>query len=98
MARDFRILGTKWGGIHHLADTPFFVNSTASRVVQMADHIAYAVFRRYYAGDIQYFDIIAGKFDTADNVLHGLSHKQLIDPNCMCPACMSRRLQHHANP
>src|SRR5713226_389332 len=79
MARDFRILGTKWGVIHNLADTPFFVNSKASRVVQIADHIAYAVFRRYNAGDIQYFDIIAGKFDTADGILHGLAHKQQVN-------------------
>ncbi|MGR3914877.1 MAG: DUF3800 domain-containing protein [Gammaproteobacteria bacterium] len=90
MARDFRILGTQWGGIHNLADTPLFVDSRASRVVQLADHVAYAVFRRYNARDANYFDIIASRFDQAGGVLHGLSHKQKIDPDCMCPACMSR--------
>lgn len=98
MAREFRTLGTKWGVIRNLADTPFFVNSKASRVVQMADHIAYAVFRRYNAGDAQYFDIIASKFDASEGVIHGLVHKQLGNPNCMCPACMSRRLQHGVAP
>lgn len=91
MAREFRTLGTQWGVIRNLADTPLFVNSAVSRVVQLADHVAYAVFRRYNAADAQYFDIIASKFDSADGVIHGLVHKQAVDPNCMCIACMSRR-------
>lgn len=52
MARDFRTLGTRWGVIRSLADAPFFVDSRTSRVVQLADHVAYAVYRRYNAGDI----------------------------------------------
>ncbi len=91
MARDFRRLGTRWGVIRNLADIPFFVNSRASRIVQLADHVAYATFRRFNAGDTQYFDLIAHKFDAADGIVHGLSHKQTINPGCMCPACMSRR-------
>lgn len=91
MARRFRILGTKWGVIRNLADTPFFVDSRASRVVQFADHIAYSVFRRYNSGDTQYFDIIASKFEAVDGVIHGLAHKQLVDPHCMCLGCVTRR-------
>lgn len=92
MARDFRTLGTRWGVIHHLAETPLFVQSKASRIVQLADHLAYSVFRRYNAGDTQYFDIIASKFDTQDGIIHGLSHKQLNNFSCMCPACLCRRM------
>jgi hypothetical protein len=92
MARNFRTLGTQWGVIRNLAETPLFVNSKASRCVQLADHVAYAVFRRYNAADTQYLDIIASRFDAHENVIHGLSHKQTKDPNCMCMACMSRRL------
>lgn len=91
MARDFRTLGTQWGVIRNLADTPLFVDSRASRVVQLADHVAYAVFRRYNAHDAQYFDIMASKIDSADGVIHGLAHKQTVDPHCMCIACLSRR-------
>jgi hypothetical protein len=92
MARQFRLLGTQWGVVRNLAEVPLFVDSRASRVVQLADHVAYAVFRRYNAGDTQYFDLIASKFDAADGIIHGLAHKQTIDPQCMCPACMSRRI------
>lgn len=91
MARNFRSLGTQWGVVRNLAETPLFIDSKASRCVQLADHVAYAVFRRYHAADTSYFDLIAPRFDAHENVLHGLSHKQTKDPCCMCPACMSRR-------
>jgi hypothetical protein len=92
LARNFQTLGTQWGVIRNLADTPFFVDSRASKLVQLADHVAYAVFRRYNARDTQYFDIFAAKFDATDGVIHGLAHKQTIEPVCMCPACLSRRV------
>ena len=91
MAREFRTFGTRWGVVRNLADTPLFIDSSASRVIQLADHVAYAVFRRYESGDTQYFDLIASKFDTADGVVHGLVHKQYSDPKCMCLACVTRR-------
>jgi len=91
MARQFRTIGGRWGVLRNLADTPLFIDSRASRIVQLADHIAYSVFRRYDQGDTQYFDIIASRFDQADGVVHGLSHRQLRDPKCMCMACLTRR-------
>jgi len=92
MATNFRVLGTKWGVIRNLAETPLFVDSRASRAVQVADHVAYAVFRRFNARDTQYFDIIAHKFYSREGVVHGLAHKTHREQNCMCPACLSRRL------
>jgi hypothetical protein len=91
LARQFRQLGTQWGVQRHIADTPMFIDSRASRIVQLADHVAYATFRRYESGDSSYFDIIAARFFEADGVVHGLAHKQIRDQQCMCPACLSRR-------
>ena len=91
MSVEFRTLGTRWGSIRRLADTPFFVDSRASRVIQLADHVAYAVFRRYHAGDTQYFDRISRKFDAEGGVVHGLVHKEPELRDCMCIACFSRR-------
>lgn len=93
MAQDFRELGTRWGNIQHLAEIPLFVNSKACRLIQLADHVAYAVFRRYNAGDTNYFDIVAGRFDSEGGIIHGLAHKQTNSPDCTCPACMSRRFR-----
>jgi hypothetical protein len=92
LSRNFRTLGTQWNVIRNLADTPLFVDSKASRVVQLADHIAYAVFRRYEHGDSSYFDIISNRFDAEDGRIHGLCHLHNQTQTCMCPACMSRRL------
>jgi len=92
LSRESRKVGTQWGLLKNIADTPFFVDSRASRLVQIADHVAYAVFRRYNSGDAQYFDIVAHRFDTVDNVIHGLVHKHAERHVCVCPACLSRRL------
>jgi hypothetical protein len=93
LARQFRQLGTRWGVVRHIADTPMFLKSSASRIVQLADHVAYAVFRRYEAGDTSYFDTFASRFFESQGIVHGLAHKQAPEMAalCMCPACFSRR-------
>ncbi len=90
LALDFRALGTRWGVIRNLVEAPLFISSHVSRAVQLADHVAYSVFRRYNAGDTNYFDIIAAKFDAVEGVVHGLSHKQKVLTKCVCLACGSR--------
>lgn len=92
LAISFRHRGTRWRNIRNLADIPFFVDSKACRLVQMADHVAYAVFRRYNAGDAAYFDIISPKFDHSEGIIHGLVHKYYDKHECMCPACLSRKM------
>lgn len=92
LSREFRKTGTRWGSVRNIADTPFFVDSKASRLVQIADHVAYSVFRRYNAGDAQYMDIVAHRFHEVDGVIHGLCHKHGERFACTCPACLSRRL------
>ncbi len=92
LASRFSSHGTRWGVLRNMAEVPLFVDSRASRLVQLADHVAYAVFRRYEKSDTSYLDLILKKFKAEDGRLHGLVHKQTIDSDCMCPACMSRRL------
>ncbi len=87
---DFRKEGTRWRALRNIREVPFFVDSKASRLIQMADHIAYSVFRRYSYHDLSYFNCIEGKFDFHNQIYHGLSHKQTVNPNCTCPACLSR--------
>jgi hypothetical protein len=91
LTRDFRTLGTRWNVIRNIVDVPFFVDSRASRCVQIADHVAYSVFRRYESGDTNYLDIIHSRFDSDGRVIHGLSHKQQINASCHCSACVSRK-------
>jgi hypothetical protein len=42
LLHQFRTTGTRFGRIKHLAEVPMFVDSTLSRVTQIADFVAYA--------------------------------------------------------
>ncbi|KXJ98432.1 MAG: hypothetical protein UZ17_ACD001002787 [Acidobacteria bacterium OLB17] len=90
LTQQFRTLGTRWNVIRNIADVPFFVDSKRSRCIQLADHIAYAVFRRYHASDTNYLDVILDRFDRDNGVLHGLSHKRSPGYKCSCPVCFGR--------
>lgn len=90
LAREFRINGARWGHFRNLAEVPLFVDSRASRLVQVADLVAYATWRKYEYDAGRFFDPLLPKFDSDGGVLHGLVHRRgAID--CACPACQSRR-------
>ena len=90
LASEFRNYGHRWGSMHSLADVPFFVDSKATRGIQYADLVAYAIWRKYEKGDDQFFNVIAGSFDREGGIVHGLHHfRNLADP-CDCPGCAPR--------
>ena len=90
LARRFREEGTRWGTLRNLAEVPLFVDSAASRLIQIADLLAWAVWRRYEHSDTRYFDQIVGRFDKEGKVIHGLVHRKRVTDDCHCPACLSR--------
>lgn len=89
---EYRSSGTRFGKLSNFADVPFFADSKSTRLLQLADLVAYSVFRRYERSDTRLIDRIAAKFDSEDNVLHGLVHLTTNRTNCTCPACLTRRL------
>jgi hypothetical protein len=92
LAGDFREGGNRWGSqLRSIIEVPLFVDSGSSRLVQLADHVAYAIHRRYNQDDLSYFNCIESRFDQNDGVIHGLSHKQHYTRTCTCPACISRK-------
>ena len=93
LARRFREQGTRWGNLRNLSEVPLFVDSAASRLIQIADLLAWAVWRRYEYADTRYFDRIVRRFDTEGGVIHGLVHFKRATEQCMCPACLSRTLR-----
>lgn len=75
LAIDFRTVGHQWGVVRNLAEVPVFIDSRASRLVQLADLIAYATFRNFERDDGQFFDIFKHRFDTdGGGIVHGLYH------------------------
>ncbi len=52
-----------------------FVDSKASRLTQLADLVAYALFRHFDRADSKYYQMIAHRFDAEGGVVHGLYHR-----------------------
>ncbi len=93
IAIKIRQQGNSWGNqLRHIIEIPLFVDSKACRNTQLADHIAYAVFRRYNAGDLNYFNTIETRFDQHEGIIYGLHHWSNDYLTCTCPACITRRL------
>lgn len=85
--------GHRWGEIYNLADIPYFAPAQNTRLLQLADFIANAVFGKYESGHAKNFDRIIPKFDQDDGGrIHGLVHIARDRDNCYCPACMQRRI------
>jgi hypothetical protein len=72
LATDFRTVGHTWGVIRNLAEVPLFLESKASRLIQVADIIAYAVYRHCEHNDSRLFSIIERRFDAEGGLVHGL--------------------------
>jgi len=92
LARNFRRIGTQWNVTRGLPEVPLFVDSRSSRGIQLADHVAYALYRRYESGDINYFNVIQNHFDEDNGRIHGLAHKTHLYEGRSCPSCLTKRL------
>lgn len=90
LSLEFKVDGHRWGRLHNLADVPLFVDSRATRMIQYADLVAYALRRYYERGEAKYFDIIKGRFDANGGVVHGLTHQRPITSECGCACCAQR--------
>ncbi len=76
LATEFRTIGHTWGILRNFAEVPLFIDSKASRLVQLADLIAYSVFRHYERADSEFFHLIEPRFDRVAGVNYGLHIKR----------------------
>jgi hypothetical protein len=72
LAREFKSAGHSWGKTKNYAEVPVFLDSRASRLIQLADLIAYALYRFHEANDNEYYRVINRCFDAEGLVEHGL--------------------------
>ena len=68
----YRDTGHDWGKIRNLAEVPAFIDSRSSRLIQLADIVAYAIGKKYGSNDDQFYKIIEHKFDADGGRTHGL--------------------------
>jgi hypothetical protein len=62
-----------------MAEVPLFLDSKASRLIQLADMVAYSIFQHYENQDDRFFDIIKTRFDQDAGQLHGL-YEKIVSP------------------
>lgn len=83
--------GTDIGRLNSLIEVPFFVDSAASRIVQMADCVAWGIFNYYERGHTKYLQYLHDRFDCDSGVQHGLAHFVQRYSKCLCVPCASKR-------
>lgn len=74
----FKHHGHANGYLRNFAEVPLFLDSKASRLIQLADLVAYWIFRRYQSQDSRGFDLIAPYFHRYHGGQQGLY--ELISP------------------
>ncbi len=85
MMRDFHADGTFWTNVRHIIETPMFVDSELTRMIQIADLCAYALRRYVEKGETELFEPIFTRADRFRGLAVGVRH---YSPNsCDCTIC-----------
>lgn len=90
LATEFKRTGHQFGRVRWLADVPFFVDSKATRAIQFADLVSYAIWRKFEKNDDTFFREITTDFDRNGGVTHGFFHERYAAAECDCPYCVTR--------
>jgi len=72
LARNFKYSGHAAGKTRNYAEVPLFLDSTSSRLIQLADLVAYAMYQHYERGMSDYFNVIKHRFHRANTQNQGL--------------------------
>jgi hypothetical protein len=99
LVREFRRAGMKSGYLGKVVDIPYFSASKETRMLQLADFVAYAVYRYYEKNDYTYLGKIISRFDRRDKFHSpdGLKHMTK-DLSCKCIDCSWRRNVKYVQP
>ena len=86
LMKHFHDFGTRYRNIEHIVETPVFVDSQLTGMVQIADVCAFA-FRRFFdKGETDLFDRIYSRIDRKGNTLVGARH-YVQGQQCTCRVC-----------
>lgn len=93
-ADKWRQLSGRIGTLTHMTDVPFFSDSRASRLLQAADFVAWALWRHYgvRSRDDSWIKPLWDHFDSENGKMHGLIHvsRGYRKGQCKCPPCTAR--------
>jgi hypothetical protein len=88
MMQKFHQTGTLWTDITHIMETPLFVNSELTSMVQIADLCSYALRRYLENNESPLFDLVFERADRRDGRVVGVRH--FTSTRCSCKICASR--------
>lgn len=89
LMKRFHRYGTLWTKIEKIIETPLFVNSELTSMVQLADLCSYALRRYIEKGERDLIDRIKPRFDRKNGKIVGVRH--FTDDNCACLLCEDDR-------
>lgn len=92
LMRQFHDQGTLWSKIGHIAETPLFVDSKLTRMVQIADLCSYALRRYVENGEEELFKLIFSRAHHFGERAVGVRH--FTDMHCECLICKAHRKKH----
>jgi hypothetical protein len=86
--RTYHTTGTLWSQIARIVETPMFVDSELTSMVQLADVCSYATRRFFDKGETRLFDLIRPRYDRNNTgLLVGLRHFTS-KYKCKCSVCV----------
>lgn len=85
LMKQFHQRGTMWTSVRSIIETPLFVDSQLTSMVQIADVCAYALRRYLENGEEELFKLIYQRADKKDGVVVGVRH--FTRPGCSCIIC-----------
>jgi len=75
--------------VNNIIETPLFVDSQLTSLVQVADLCSYAMRRYLENGEEELFDLVFERADRKDGIVVGVRH--FTDQNCCCKICTAHR-------
>lgn len=97
--KQYHIRGTFKSRVDHIIETPLFVSSNHTNMVQIADLCAYILRRYYDLGEQTLYDVIKTRIDKAGGDVVGLNH-YTNNKDCPCEVCRKKRrkqtFSHHS--
>ncbi len=85
LMKRFHRYGTLWTSIEKIIETPLFVNSELTSLVQIADLCSYSVRRYLENGETNLFNKIKKRIDRKNNKIVGIRH--FTSSSCQCELC-----------
>ncbi|MCL2442986.1 MAG: DUF3800 domain-containing protein [Treponema sp.] len=89
LMKTFHEKGTFWKNISNIIETPLFVNSNLTSMIQIADLCAYSIRRYLENNETELFDLIFKRADTKNQKRVGIRH--FPGSGCSCIICQSHK-------